>query len=394
MVSTKKARTEVEAEQRRAARIQREILAFGEVPKPTDGRLAEFEMWWVQHYEWFKGQGYLLRPRYAPDWVPSWQGKELDRFQYEDASASALPNLLDGTRLSDGAYVIFKIVSKSFHPYEVEIGHFLSSEPLRSDPTNHCIPIYDVLSIPDDKDKVIIVMPLLREYTSPPFGTVGESVECFRQLFEGLHFMHKHRVAHRDCMSLNIMMDANTLFVDPFHPIHHLMKRDFSGFARFKTRTERPVKYYLIDFGLSRRYDDSIAYPLEVPIWGGDKEVPEFQNSNEPRDPFATDVFYIGNTIRKDFVDSKANFEFMRPLIADMVQDDPSKRPTMDEVVMRFETIRKGLSTTKLRSRITRKKETVMEAAYLTVVHWSHRLKYVAKRLPPVPTLPSLSRQN
>jgi len=104
-------------------------------------------------------------------------------------------------------------------------------------------------------------------------------------------------------MSLNIMMDANTLFIDAFHPVDSIMKRDFSGYARYKTRTERPVKYYFIDFGLSRRYDHSIAHPLEVPIWGGDKEVPEFQTSNEPRDPFATDVFYIGNAIRQDFVD-------------------------------------------------------------------------------------------
>ena len=103
-------------------------------------------------------------------------------------------------------------------------------------------------------------------------------------------------------MSLNIMMDSG-LFIDAFHPVDPLMKRDFSGYARYKTRTERPVKYYFIDFGLSRRYDDSIAHPLEAPIWGGDKEVPEFQNSNEPRDPFATDVFYIGNAIRQDFVD-------------------------------------------------------------------------------------------
>lgn len=92
--------------------------------------------------------------------------------------------LLDGTRISDGAYVKFKIVPKSIHPYEVEIAQFLSSEPLRSDPANHCVPIYGVLSIPGDNDKVVIVMPLLREYTSPPFGTIGEAVECFRQLFE------------------------------------------------------------------------------------------------------------------------------------------------------------------------------------------------------------------
>ena len=57
----------------------------------------------------------------------------------------------------------------------------------------------------------------------------------------------------------------------------------------------------------------------------------------------------------------------------------------MDEVVVRFETVRKGLSTTKLRSRVAHKVETVAEAAYLTILHWSHRLKFVVSRIPPVP---------
>lgn len=133
--------------------------------------------------------------------------------------------------------------------------------------------------------------------------------------------MHKHRVAHRlvlllalwslsvdlvspsDCSSSNMMMDPSRLYIDAFHPASSLTKRDFSGYARYKTRTERPPKYFLIDFGLSCRYDDSIVKPMEVPIWGGDKEVSEFQNSNNPCDPFATDVFYISNTIKKQFVE-------------------------------------------------------------------------------------------
>ncbi len=35
----------------------------------------------------------------------------------------------------------------------------------------------------------------------------------------------------------------------------------------------------------------------------------------------------------------------MEPLVADMVQDDPTKRPTMDEVVTRFAEIRRKLYT-------------------------------------------------
>ena len=103
-------------------------------------------------------------------------------------------------------------------------------------------------------------------------------------------------------MNRNIMLDPTHLYPDSFHPVATNLNRNYSGDAKHFTRTQRPLKYYFIDFGLSRRYDPSDTNPMERPIWGGDKEVPEFQNSNEPRDPFATDVFYIGNAIRMDFI--------------------------------------------------------------------------------------------
>ena len=109
--------------------------------------------------------------------------------------------------------VTLKQISRADHPYEVDIALYFSSEDLVSKPENHCVPIHDVLSLDDDGDFVIIVMPLLRPYTDPRFDTIGEAVECFRQLFEvmsvhfhgcptfslaqGLQFMHKHHVAHR-----------------------------------------------------------------------------------------------------------------------------------------------------------------------------------------------------
>ena len=103
-------------------------------------------------------------------------------------------------------------------------------------------------------------------------------------------------------MNLNIMMDASYLYIDSFHPVDQNMKRDFSGYAYFKTRTERPPKYYLIDFGLSRRYHSTVN-ALDLPVWGGDKEVPEFVEYDRPHNPFPTDVFYIGNAIKGDFLD-------------------------------------------------------------------------------------------
>ncbi|KIJ18440.1 hypothetical protein PAXINDRAFT_167041 [Paxillus involutus ATCC 200175] len=381
----KKAAKDAEAERQKALRAQRELAAFGETHKPRKGKLSEPEIWWRDHYQWLENSGYLLRPRYAPDWTPSWEGTKKEWFECEDGRAAEFPTIiLDGTRLSDGAYVALKLVQKSDHPLERDIGQLFSSEPLVGESANHCIPIYDVLLVPEDEDRVILVMPLLGEYSEPPFDTIGEAVECFRQLFEGLQFMHKHRVAHRDCTSRNIMMDTS-VYVDAFHPATPIMKRDFSGYARFRTRTQRPPRYFLIDFGLSRRYDHSIAKPLEVPIWGADKEVPEFQNSNDPCDPFATDVFYIGNAIRNYFVDLNHGFDFIQPLIADMVQQDPSKRPTMDEVVKRFDTIRAGLRSWKLRSRVVDKRESVFEGVIRGTSHWIRRIGFVVRGVPAVP---------
>jgi hypothetical protein len=103
-------------------------------------------------------------------------------------------------------------------------------------------------------------------------------------------------------MNRNIAIDPREIYPEFFHPMKTMFKRDFNDFARHFTRTQRPPKYYFTDFGLSRKYDPSEINPREIPILGGDKEVPEFQNSNEPCDPFPTDVFYLGNMIKKDFI--------------------------------------------------------------------------------------------
>lgn len=99
------------------------------------------------------------------------------------------------------------------------------------------------------------------------------------------------------------MMDGQPLYPDGFHPVVTSRKRDYTGRAKHFTRTQRAPKYYLIDFGLSRRYPPDDHSPVAAPIMGGDKTVPEFQNYNGGSfDPFPTDVYYIGNMVREDFI--------------------------------------------------------------------------------------------
>ena len=103
-------------------------------------------------------------------------------------------------------------------------------------------------------------------------------------------------------MLLNLMMDARKLYPEPYHPVKTYMKRDFSGNAKPFTRTQRPPRYFWVDFGISRRYNPEDGTPMEEPIWGGDKTVPEFQRSDEPCNPFPTDIYYLGNLIRETFI--------------------------------------------------------------------------------------------
>jgi hypothetical protein len=91
---------------------------------------------------------------------------------------------MDATRMADGKFVLLKCLQKSVYPFEVEIATFFSSPPLADDPNNHCVPVYEVLQLPDDDDQVIIVMPLLRKYGDPSFDTIGEIMEFFSQIFQ------------------------------------------------------------------------------------------------------------------------------------------------------------------------------------------------------------------
>ena len=104
-------------------------------------------------------------------------------------------------------------------------------------------------------------------------------------------------------------MDGS-MYPNGWHPSRHWVAReDVNVNAKAFTRTERPPKYYLIDFGLSRRYDPNDKAPLEPPIRGGDKSVPEFQRYNPNQttfNPFFTDIYYVGNRIREDLLTVRA----------------------------------------------------------------------------------------
>ena len=98
-----------------------------------------------------------------------------------------------------------------------------------------------------------------------------------------------------------------------WHPRAYWRTLDYSEPSQHLSRTERPVRYFYIDFGLSRKYDADDASPRELPIFGGDKTVPEFQDDgyDKPADPFRTDIYYLGNLMRTTFLDVRPRTSFL-----------------------------------------------------------------------------------
>ncbi len=66
--------------------------------------------------------------------------------------------------------------------HELTIALYLTS--LLEHSENHAVPILDVLQSPHFEDVKLVVMPRLRLFSDPPFDTVGEFIDAFRQIFE------------------------------------------------------------------------------------------------------------------------------------------------------------------------------------------------------------------
>jgi len=255
---------------------------------------------------------------------------------------------------------------------------------LRGDPKNHCVPLLELIDLsqtnPDGRK--LMVMPLLRPFKNPRFQTYGEFVAFFMQISEGLRFMHEKKVAHRDCTVNNIMFDPSGMYPNGYHPVQVNRSLNFKGRAKCYSRTERPPRYYMIDFGLSRRYSSRNA--LDDPLRGGDKSAPE-HGHGERCNPFHTDIYYLGNLVREFFMKKYKGFGFMNSLVEAMTDEDPAKRPTIEEVVEKFDRIRGSLSAIKLRSAITPKNDHILFTVFRHTMQLTRTVRYIIHRRPAIP---------
>ncbi|KAJ7181906.1 hypothetical protein C8R46DRAFT_985174 [Mycena filopes] len=295
----------------------------------------------------------------------------------------ARTNLMNAVRRSDQSRVMFKWVSTSIYSNEVEIAQFLGCGSQR--PENHCIPILEpALDDPDDPDKKLLVMPLCVDISAPRFETVGEVLDCIRQMLEGIEYMHQNFVAHsRDCNWTNFVQVPKGLYPDDFNPAKPWMAL-LRATSKLKSRTECWPRYHIIDFGLSRRYDPSNGPPLEDVILGGDKSPPEHFRS--ACNPFPTDIYFLGNNLealaKGTLGDTMPlpSLEFLTPLIVQMNQDDPASRPTIGEALSQFDSLCATLTVQHLRRSVR---------PLSLIQHLTHRLQQWKRARNNIPAMPA-----
>ncbi|KAK6984973.1 kinase domain-containing protein [Favolaschia claudopus] len=308
---------------------------------------------WVEMQPFLLSAGYKLRPRYDPNWFPSWKVPGAERTWQDDHLSSFKDNALDAIRIHDDIKVVLKRVETNSMELWI-IKHLLRIH----DPRNRTIPLFDVISVPPDGRYSLLVMPYTRRFDHPAFHCRAEFLEAMRQFLEGLQFMHDNNICHFDIAPQNLMMDESRVVPAGSHFYSQDTHIGVPGIFTWNHRCSvAPVNYYYIDFGLSKFYPQGRHAALNTGTLRTFKTIPEL-SLTVPYNPFKVDIFQLGLTMHK-LIDTYPALKPFRSVADRMTSTDPNDRPEPFESLEELNSIAEQIPQQKLRAPIIEKTGTV-----------------------------------
>ncbi|KAK7031958.1 kinase domain-containing protein, partial [Favolaschia claudopus] len=316
---------------------------------PVSSLLFKHEREWVDMQPFLLSVGYKLRPRYDPNWFPSWGNTYVTEEPHEDALSSMRSDVLDAIRIADNQRVVLKRIQTNSR--EIKIIQYLSQI---QDPRNHTIPLLDVILLPPDNSCSLLVTPYTRRFNHPAFHCRAEYVEAMQQFLEGLQFMHDHGVSHFDIAPQNMMMDESRVVPTGSHFTSPKSHTGYPGIFSWNNRCSvSPVRYYYIDFGLSMYFRKGRDAALTTGTLRTFNTIPEL-SLTVPYNPFKVDIFQLGLTMHK-LIDTYPALKPFRPVADRMTSTDPNDRPEPVESLQELNIIANQIPPQKLRAPIVEK---------------------------------------
>ncbi|KXN81853.1 hypothetical protein AN958_03622 [Leucoagaricus sp. SymC.cos] len=237
--------------------------------------------------------------------------------------------------LSSSSPLMIKRIARDSQ--EVSLLLELNTPELRQDPWNPCPHVLRAVDHDAASEHLFVCMERLHEYNSPPMSTVAQYIDFFRQILEGLSFLHEHNLVGFSCSDpSSYMVDlssgpysnnasitsllsatsslhtgASTPLKSPGHrdhsPHHHQYYHHHSVTADVALfdRSIYPVRYYFVNFSHARRLD------VNGPVRDRTVSIPSpsISPSKHPLGakqpcPYKEDVKDLGNLMENMLIDT------------------------------------------------------------------------------------------
>ncbi|KAI0757681.1 kinase-like domain-containing protein [Daedaleopsis nitida] len=229
----------------------------------------------------------------------------------------------------DGRLVVIRIIKVGEQGQQhLDVLRYIARGPLSLYSHNHALPLLQEIQV---DDMTFGVFPYaggaMRDaYKFWPKNSVGDLVDMILQMLSALAFIHSHRIAHRDAFKDNFLVQ--------WHPE--------SSSATSSTTVERP-RVYLHDFEAAVQFPEGTPDEHQVltgipmaGIWDDyARPSPPEVLSGLPYDPYKVDVWQLGSSLS----DIEMTITAIDELLIAMVEPDPSKRFSAEELLRRLSSV-------------------------------------------------------